>query len=191
MSDRSASASADSQREFELVLGNRQLFSLLFIVFVLLGVFFAMGYMMGRSSTLPTVASSPSTEIPIDPAARSAARPSATFGSTEAPAAEGASPAPIPATAAATTERKEDPSATIITEPTPGQTFLQVSAVARSEAELLVDVLNRKNFRTILAAGPSEKLFRVLVGPARSDADLARIKAELERAGFKPIIRRY
>ncbi|MBC7924430.1 MAG: hypothetical protein H7039_02130, partial [Bryobacteraceae bacterium] len=53
MPDRTLSATPDpADREFEIILGNKQLFSLMFVVFVLLGVFFAMGYVMGRS-TLP------------------------------------------------------------------------------------------------------------------------------------------
>ena len=37
--------------EFELILGNRQLMSVFFIVVILLGVFFAMGYIVGRNSS--------------------------------------------------------------------------------------------------------------------------------------------
>ncbi|MBC7925317.1 MAG: SPOR domain-containing protein, partial [Bryobacteraceae bacterium] len=73
----------------------------------------------------------------------------------------------------------------------PGQTWLQVSAVGRPEAELLVDVLVKKGFRAIIAPGPSEKLFRVLVGPARDDAEVVRTRTELEQSGFRPIPRRY
>jgi SPOR domain len=40
--------------EFELVLGNKQLLSVFFIVVVLLGVFFTMGYIVGRNSPLAT-----------------------------------------------------------------------------------------------------------------------------------------
>ena len=36
--------------EFELILGNKQLLSVLFIVIVLLGVFFAMGFLAGRTT---------------------------------------------------------------------------------------------------------------------------------------------
>ncbi len=36
--------------EFELILANRQLLSVFFIVVVLLGVFFTMGYIVGRNS---------------------------------------------------------------------------------------------------------------------------------------------
>jgi cell division protein FtsN len=39
--------------EFELILGNKQLLSVLFIVIVLLGVFFAMGFLAGRSTANP------------------------------------------------------------------------------------------------------------------------------------------
>lgn len=46
--------------EFELVLGNRQLMSVMFILVVLLGVFFTMGYIVGRSN--------PSTEKVADAA---------------------------------------------------------------------------------------------------------------------------
>src|SRR4051794_21678168 len=61
--------------EFELVLGNKQLLSVFFIVVILLGVFFTMGYIVGRNSgsagTLeaanhgkPTVVDSPGTAPP-------------------------------------------------------------------------------------------------------------------------------
>ena len=37
--------------EFELVLGNKQLLSVFFIVVILLGIFFTMGYVVGRNSS--------------------------------------------------------------------------------------------------------------------------------------------
>jgi outer membrane biosynthesis protein TonB len=40
----------NEEGEFELVLGNRQLLSVFFIVVVLLALFFTMGYVVGRSS---------------------------------------------------------------------------------------------------------------------------------------------
>ena len=39
-----------SDGEFEFTLGNKQLFSVLFIVVVLLGLFFAMGFLAGRGT---------------------------------------------------------------------------------------------------------------------------------------------
>ena len=40
----------NDEGEFELVLGNRQLLSVFAIVVILLGVFFSMGYVVGRNS---------------------------------------------------------------------------------------------------------------------------------------------
>ena len=42
--------------EFELVLGNRQLVSVFLIVVILLGVFFSMGYIVGRNAAPATAA---------------------------------------------------------------------------------------------------------------------------------------
>lgn len=42
--------------EFELILGNKQLLSVFFIVVVLLGVFFTMGYIVGKNSVPPEIA---------------------------------------------------------------------------------------------------------------------------------------
>jgi cell division protein FtsN len=75
--------------EFELVLGNRQLMSVFFIVVVLLGVFFAMGYVVGRNLAPEESASGP--EKPIEVAS---ALPKPSPVSTE--------PAPAPVTATAT-----------------------------------------------------------------------------------------
>jgi len=40
-----------TEGEYELVLGNRQLLSAFFIIVILFGVFFTMGYVVGRNST--------------------------------------------------------------------------------------------------------------------------------------------
>lgn len=59
--------------EFELVLGNRQLLSVFFIVVILLGVFFTMGYIVGRNSA-PVLADVPKkTDKPLTVDASSAA----------------------------------------------------------------------------------------------------------------------
>ena len=41
----------NEEGEFELILGNRQLISVFLIVVVMLGVFFSMGYVVGRNSS--------------------------------------------------------------------------------------------------------------------------------------------
>jgi cell division protein FtsN len=173
---------AENDREFELVLGNKQLLGLLFITFVLLGVFFALGYAMGRNSAPGPVVSLPAAGS--DTSAAVVSKPRAAEGT--------AAPQPSATTAPA----EEQPAATpepaaSMADPRPGDTYLQVTAVKRPEAEMLVEVLIRKGFKAALAPAPVEDRFRVLVGPVRTEAEQGKLKTDLENAGFKPIPRRY
>jgi cell division septation protein DedD len=186
--------------EFELVLGNKQLLSVFFIIAILLGVFFTMGYIMGRNSA-PVAAIAPR-----DTAASNSPRLDAP---SSMPQANAAAPAPTPAPAAETpaatasefggaksgaapakpgagdTPAAAEPAGKI-TQPQPGQMFVQVSSMlAQAEAEILVEVLGKKGFRAIIAPGPNEGKYRVLVGPVTDNGDAGRVKADLEQAGFK------
>src|SRR6476646_2901543 len=49
-------ASDSEANEFEMVLGNKQLLSVFFVVVILLGIFFTMGYVVGRNSAPVDVA---------------------------------------------------------------------------------------------------------------------------------------
>jgi cell division septation protein DedD len=191
----------NEEGEFELVLGNKELLSVLFIVVVLLGVFFAMGYVVGRNST-PVDAARRSepyvrTDAPSAMPERRTQRETASTKSEEpvsSSAAVAAEPtstqAPNPATSAVSARTIEvGPVSTA--EPQVGQTFLQVSAVAKPEAEILTELLVKKGFHAIVAPGPTDKLYRVLVGPAKDTAELGKLKADLELAGFKSIVRKY
>src|SRR5205085_9775332 len=51
-----SSMPSNDDGEFELILGNKQLLSVFFIVIILLGVFFTMGYIVGRNSGPPDTA---------------------------------------------------------------------------------------------------------------------------------------
>lgn len=55
----------------------------------------------------------------------------------------------------------------------------------RPEGELIVEVLAKKGFHAILAPGPDEKRFRVLVGPLKDAADTGKAISDLEKIGFK------
>ncbi len=212
--------------EYELILGTPQLLSIVFIIMVLMGVVFSLGYFMGRNAAAePSTAASPPaqqaaeprTESPGRPSTQAAAPPAAepaeaaqtkatgttpVGGSTatDTTSAEPAQPpatAPQPATSGLETKPPAEPSASTAAaapypEPPPGLTFLQVAALRRQEAELLVDVLKRKGFSARVAPGPSETLFRVLVGPLEDAEDIARTRKALEEVGFRSAyIRKY
>ena len=178
--------------EFELILGNRQLMSVFFIVVILLGVFFAMGYIVGRNSSpvgAPEVASQrPETKTADTPAPRretATATPAPADAPTETasqqgPATKPAPPpepvAPAPAKASARVATSDQPES--------GKTYLQLSAIDHDKAEIMVELLRKKSFPAIAAEIPEKPgVFRVLVGPI-SDADIIKTRADLQNASF-------
>lgn len=160
--------------EYELVLGNRQLLSVFFIVVVLLGVGFTMGYILGKNAApgMSAIKNAPSTAIlpmVVD------------------------SPRADPAPRAAVEERLEKLKAATATgdgslhkgTPSKGMTFVQVLASTREDAEMTGRQLQKHELPVWIAPGDSDGRFRVLVGPIPDAADLARAKAKIESLGFK------
>ena len=74
--------------------------------------------------------------------------------------------------------------------PQSGQTFLQVAAVGRNEADGIADVLNKKGFHAHSVPKPgSPTIYRVLIGPIRDTADLSSTREALRNtAGFRDVI---
>jgi cell division septation protein DedD len=187
--------------EFELVLGNRQLLSGFFIVVILFAVFFVMGYIVGRNSTPATQAAASRDQA--SPAEPSGGRPQPASGTAPAPEnppaaeppKEGARE-PQPATQAARppaakTEASapNPPADPAPVEPAPGETYLQVAAVKQDVAETVAKTLKDKGFAAVLSPGPPGKT-RVLVGPYTDLAKLGQAKADLERLGFQPFVKK-
>lgn len=190
--------------EFELILGNRQLMAVFFIVVILLAVFFALGYMVGRPSSLvtaPEVAAHRPETKPADADTPASTREVTKETATSAPAdtskdadsqpRETASqkgpatkPAPPPEPAPAPTPVKTSARAGASDQPESGRTYLQLSAIERDKAEIMVELLRKKNFSAIAAEIPEKPgVFRVLVGPI-SDADVNKTRAALQDASF-------
>ena len=186
--------------EFELILGNRQLMSVFFIVVILLGVFFAMGYIVGRNSspvgapevaahrpeTRPADTDTPASTretappAPVDVSKDADSRPKET-ASQQGPATKPApppepAPAPAPAKTSARTSTSDQPES--------GRTYLQLSAIERDKAEIMVELLRKKKFSAIAAEIPEKPgVFRVLVGPI-PEADINKTRAALQDASF-------
>jgi cell division septation protein DedD len=181
--------------EFELVMGNRQLLSVFFVIVVLLGVFFTMGYIVGRNST----------PVPVEARTREAKnvvvdspRPAPAAGARELPAE---TPPDSAKDRAAAEEKKPvmtkpaESASPTPEEPAPGETYLQVVAVQRTEAELFVDVLAKKGFHALYTPVPdAPNMYRVLVGPFKDSAAIAQARTDLQKAGFKgfdALVRKY
>jgi SPOR domain len=182
--------------EFELILGNRQLLSVFFIVVILLGVFFTMGYIVGRNSG-PTATETLNASREPSPAVESTARPAEApklpgdsapvETAAQQPADTGTTSAPAPIQAKA--ESKQDKSAksktpAVSSEPVDGRTYLQLAATSKHEADIMVDVLRNKGFRAIAVEIEEKRgTFRVLVGPV-SEGGTNKLRADLQASGF-------
>lgn len=194
----------NEEGEFELVLGNKQLLSMFFVVVVLLGVFFVMGYIVGRNSAPLTAVESAPTKPqtkPLDVTPSQA--PEATAPASTAPetSAKPASKEPVetakseaPASQAKVETKKSEAKAEIpaaskaaqAQQPAPGSTYLQLVATTKHDADAMVDVLRKNSFPAIDNEVPDKPgLYRVLVGPVNSAADYNKLKADLQSKGFE------
>ena len=94
-----------TEGEYELVLGNRQLLSAFFIIVILFGVFFTMGYVVGRNSA-PAAAASLA-PVPVAGSQRPDAASSSQGQSAPTPSAPAESPGSTPETKPAKPEPAE------------------------------------------------------------------------------------
>ena len=189
--------------EFELVLGNRQLLSGFAVVVILLGVFFAMGYIVGRNSMPSTrVAAADTSPAPQQAeASRTQAVPPASAAAAADTAAAPAPPPvvdtpPVPPTQATRVPEEAKPAAKTTDAPalsvqnseslTPG-TYLQVIATIKSDAEVISKSLQDRKFPAVITPSSLEGRFRVLVGPYGNATAVGGAKSELENLGFHPI----
>jgi cell division septation protein DedD len=221
--------------EFELLVGNKQLLSIVVALIAVMGVVFSMGYLLGRSASTgevsATAASPPSVSgqgrpdaagrqsPPAAPVANNSQPPGevqvpdAGTGTSPVtstpPAGSGTSPAqPAAEPTAPPPQRQETRPAVVPAKPpeapppsppphsagspAPGETYLQVGAVKKPQAEALVEVLRTKGFKAIISPVTVDgEVYRALVGPITSAPDLARTKAELQRAGVPCIVKRF
>jgi len=178
--------------EKELILGNKQLVSLFFVVVALCSVFFALGYMVrgsslkssaGTADNLTTTAASTSDTLkrqqPEPPATAPAQAPAETAPAETRPAQD------VPPTTAPVSAT---PDASSVATPETGASYVQVGALARADAESTVRTLREQHFPALLAASSKEGLYRVLVGPYHQTTDVADAKARLKTLGFSDTI---
>ena len=167
--------------KFKLGLGNKQLLSMFFVVVVLLGVFFVMGYVVGRNSaTLANAEPSTARETDSKPQVVDSPVPKQTS------APETATPQP-PESPKREAAKAEDPRPGVAqsNQPVAGKTYLQLVATTKHDADAYVEVLRKNSFPALDAQVPEKPgLFRVLVGPV-APGDLNKMKALLQDKGIQ------
>lgn len=183
--------------EYELVLGNRQLLSIFFIVVVLLGIGFTLGYILGRNSSgsevaLKTSEKTSDASTPVDlPPPPTEAKTAAAVEPTPEPPAETPKPAPSRKTPAEPVTPPTSSKPFRTGAPPAGSVFIQIAAVAKADAEMEASTIAKKGYPTWVAPNPSNpELFSVLVGPYADKGDLAKAKAALEQLGFRKAFRK-
>jgi cell division septation protein DedD len=211
--------SLNAENESEIVLGTKQLLAIFFVIAILLGIAFTGGYMVGHGSPGPiekkqqatsgpgtdtsSAAHEPDSAMETHPVGPAGSVPDDAAAVTDSkPATPQAHPPPplgTPKEKAGGKPAETDTPATTSTAPdgyTPetGQTFLQVTALARDEAYGVAAVLTKKGFHAhSVPMSNNAKLYRVLVGPIRDTAELSSTRDALRKsAGFQEVIvRRY
>jgi DedD protein len=201
------------------VLESRHLVGLFLGVVLLCGVFFTLGYVMGKTQYGGAVhaASSPERDAPV---ARPAAKPK-DLKTTPAPAPVPANgewdfyaktddnhlePAPkpfapvaspalaaSPAKAAPAPRAKAVPASSRFRPPKmlKGAVVLQIAALRhQSDALAVADALQQKRFPSFVLTPTSDRLYRVQVGPYPNEHAAESARSALDRAGFKAIIKR-
>ena len=207
-----------SESETEILLGNKQLIGIFFVIALLLGVAFYSGYMVGRSSPERKLSAGQAQEQ----TALASQHPGAAGGETHSfPTDTGQAEPNRAAAPRSGTAQDEKGVNGVQTEPPPlgspkkrtlsgplpsqanakddnpgdtfspqnGEEFLQVAAVGRDEAEAVADVLHKKGFRAHAVPKPgNSKIFRVLIGPIKNSGDLSSTRDALRRTGFRNVI---
>ncbi len=171
--------------EFELILGNRQLISVFLIVVVLLGVFFSMGYIVGRNSSAPVAdAHNTNKAVSVEPPASEQPSPATAAAPTPEPATSpAASPLdtispPTGAThPAQSTEAKPAPEKS---SPTRSAAPVKPSPVAPAKPKPAPDGL-----ATVTREPPPGQYWQV-VATSRPDAEI--ITEALTRKGFHALV---
>ena len=191
----------NNEGEFEMVLGNKQVLSLFFLVALLFGVFFSLGYMMGKSAgPAQTLAAQPAAALPVTsleaaPAAETRPSPAAPPASTsEAPApatpAEAARSEPVvkfePEPKPEPKEKAEAPPALVVRD-----IHLQLAAVrVKEDAEALVETLRQKGYAVQLNSQTRDGWHRVIVGPFPNERAALEMRVKLEKDGYKSILKK-
>lgn len=193
----------------EITVSTGKMLTLFFAFVVVCALFFGMGFTLGKNASVSasTTASVPAASATDKTAADSASEPPLTFyktveqkdanaeltqpdlPSSESPApstqphpeiARATTPAPAPSTAAPTP-----------TAAAPSGIVVQVAAVTRAEdAAALANALKRKDYGAFVASVPTDKLFRVQIGPFSDLKAAEATKNKLVSDGYNSIVKK-
>jgi DedD protein len=204
-----------AQQDTEITLGTGHMLAIFFILVLVCGFFFAIGFSLGRRTALVGVANSagapPGTST-------TTVRPSAAKGDASTPqssdfsfyksvgeknadaalASQNPKTPPASATSNPTAPLADAPAGTkpasdaASPSPAAGSYFVQVAAVSRQEdAEALVQALQKKQYPAFAANNAAaDKFYHVQVGPYADIKEAEAMRARLISDGYNPIVKK-
>lgn len=207
-----------SDRETEILLGNKQLLGVFFVAAALLGIAFTGGYMLGRGSGSAKTANARA--MATSPATVPEGAASSQGGETHSVAADDNGLTGVGSSASAgadtvSTKRRGTNEEELLGSrkkkialkslplelsnskttqheefrPESGQEFLQVTALAREEANGVAAALRKKGFHAHAVPKPGNAaLYRVIVGPVHDAGELSSTRDALRKTGFRDVI---
>jgi DedD protein len=188
-----------TEKDTEITLGTGWMLTLFFAIVVVCAGFFAIGFSLGRKSSLLGINSAPGSSgepasIVVGASGNNSGANRAVStgqGSSDEPA-EPAS-APSPTASPADQSAANHPSASAAAAPSAtGGYFVQVAAVTREEdADALVEALKKKQYSAFSAKNSSaDKFYHVQVGPYSEFKEAEAMRNRLISDGYNPILKK-
>jgi len=184
-------------QDTEITLGTGRLLTIFFGLVLVCGIFFGLGFTMGRSAA---AAAGPVTLPPATPAmaatpSHSGAKPGAGHDTAAVTTEAAAAPAqaasePPAAEAPARSEARPQPEMARESGGVPAGFVVQIAAVSKKEdAETLLGALRKKNYPVFIAPDAGDHLFHVQIGPFANKQDAQTTKDKLAGDGYNAIVK--
>jgi DedD protein len=194
-----AEKETDQVRDTEFTLSTSKLLGIFFALVIICGVFFTMGYMLGKSTSAggrtEIVATVPSGNAAGKPSAanktpEAAPSPAATNGDASAAGKSPDQPAAQPPSSKTPDQSNPQPTGEEVKNGVGSSYMVQVAAVSKSEdAEILVTSLRKKQYPVFIANAPGDPLFHVQVGPFSDKKDADAMRTRLAGDGYNAIVK--
>jgi cell division septation protein DedD len=170
----------DAAEEFELVVGRRQVAALTFLGLVIIAVCSGASYLTGKAMSVREESAPPVIQLEQPPAP---AVP--VIEATVAPASVATSPSAMPVMPKPAAE------VPLFASPVPQAIYIQVGAVEKGVATVIAEGLRKHALDSFVAPGPSEKTFRVLIGPFPNAEAYQKAQNVVDQIGLASFARRY
>lgn len=216
-SRRSSASRSREDNDTEIALGTRSLLAIFFGLVLVCGVFFGLGYSIGRAGgsreaaqASPGLASAvpnqhlskPSADQTLTPVQAPTEAPETETATTDSPATT-TTPASTTSSQPSTVVVAQNPApggvpgaktATLqpaaATVPGPGSVMVQVAAVrVQQDAQILVEALKKHGYSAVVRNEPQDQLLHIQLGPFNTRSDAMAMRAKLLSDGYNAVVK--